>query len=61
MLKVLVHVPFTDKYTGESYEQGKEYLFSEERVQEVKNFNVGLIEVLGEAPEEKPKKAKTKK
>ena len=59
MLRVLVHVPFVDKHTGEEYEQGKDYLFSEERVQEVKSFNVGLIEVLG--PEEKPKKAKTKK
>lgn len=59
MLRVLVHKSFTDKYTGEDYEQGKEYPLTEERVQEIKSFNVGLIEVLG--PEEKPKKAKAKK
>ena len=60
MLKVLVHKPFTDKYTGKDYEKGKEYPFSEERVQELKSFDIGLIEVLGKAPEEKPKKAKAK-
>ena len=55
MLKVLVCVPFTDKYTGEVYEAGKEYTLSEERVEEIKNFNVGFVEVLGL---EKPKKTK---
>lgn len=58
MLRVLVHKSFMDKHTGEDYEKDKEYSFSEERVQEIKNFDVGLIEVLGP---EKPKKAKTKK
>ena len=58
MLRVLVHIPFTDKHTGEDYVTGKEYSFSEERVQEIKNFNIGLIEVL---EPEKPKKAKAKK
>ena len=55
MLRVLVHKSFTDKYTGEDYEAGEKYSFSEERVEEIKNFNIGLVEVLGP---EKPKKTK---
>lgn len=52
-----VHVPFTDKETGVLYKAGEEILLTEERVAEVKVFDVNLISVIGQAvATEKPKR-----
>lgn len=53
-MKCMVHVPFTDKETGKLYKAGSKITLSEERVAEVKAFDVNLISVL----EEEPKKSK---
>ena len=53
-MKCMVHVPFTDKVTGKLYKAGAKITLSEERVAEVKAFDVNLISVL----EEEPKKSK---
>jgi hypothetical protein len=53
----MVHVPFTDKETGELYEADKEITLTEERVAEVKAFDVNLISELGEV---KPKRSRKK-
>lgn len=55
-MKCLVHVPFTDKVTGEVYKAGTEITLTEERVAEVKAFDVNLISVL----EDKPKRSRKK-
>ena len=57
MIRCMVHVPFTDKETGELYKADKEISLTEERVAEVKAFDVNLISVLGE---EKPKRSRKK-
>ena len=59
MKRCMVHIPFIDKVTGKSYEAGKEIVLTDDRVAEVKAFNVNLISVLGEA-EEKPKRSRKK-
>lgn len=50
MKKVLVNVPFRDKYTKELYEAGKTYPMPEERVKEVKEVNPNFVTVIGEVP-----------
>ena len=57
MIRCMVHVPFTDKETGELYKAGTEITLTEERVAEVKAFDVNLISELGEA---KPKRSRKK-
>lgn len=54
MLKVRILVPFTDKVTEKAYVKDAEVSMSEERVAEVKAFDVNLIEVIGEV--KKPRK-----
>ena len=56
-MKCMVHVPFTDKETGKLYKAGSKITLSEERVAEVKAFDVNLISELGEA---KPKRSRKK-
>ena len=53
-----VNVPFTDKVTGEAYKAGSEIVLTDERVAEVKAFDVNLISVLGDAT---PKRSRKKK
>lgn len=57
MKRCRVNVAFTDKVTGELYKAGTEILLADERVAEVKAFDVNLISVLGEA---KPKRSRKK-
>lgn len=47
MKKVLVNEGFKDKYTGQVYEAGNIYTFSNERVAEVKEVNKNFLEVIG--------------
>lgn len=47
MLRVKVLVPFTDKVSGEMYEKDAEITLNEERVNEIKAFDVNLIEIIG--------------
>lgn len=54
-MKVKVLIPFTDKETGKTYKADDEISLSNERVAEIKAFNVNMILELAE---EKPKKAK---
>ena len=58
MMRCKVNVPFKDKVTEELYEAGAEITLTEERVAEVKAFDVNLIVVLGD---EVPKKNRRKK
>ena len=51
-----VNVPFTDKVTGELYKAGAEIALTDERVAEVKAFDVNLISVIGEKPKRSRKK-----
>lgn len=53
-----VSVPFTDKVTGEAYKAGAEIMLTDERVAEVKAFDVNLISVIGDVT---PKKTRKKK
>lgn len=53
-----VNVPFTDRVTDEAYEKGAEIVLTDERVAEIKAFDVNLIIVLGDAT---PKKSRKKK
>lgn len=56
-----VHIPFRDKVTGELYKAGTEILLTDERVAEVKAFNVNFISVVCEAvANEKPKRSRKK-
>ena len=56
MMRCKVNVPFKDKVTGEDYKAGTEIALTEERVAEVKAFDVNLISVLGEAKKSRKKK-----
>ena len=55
MKRVRVLVPFTDRVTGETYEKDAEIQITDERVNEIKSFNVNLIEVLGEVKKSRKK------
>lgn len=60
MKKVVVNVPFFDRYTGELHKaDGKPIEMTEERVAEVKEVNPNFITVVGNV--EEPKKADGKK
>ena len=60
MKKVVVNVPFFDRYTGELHKaDGKPIEMTEERVAEVKEVNPHFITVVGNV--EEPKKADDKK
>lgn len=60
MKKVIVNVPFIDRYTGETHKaDGKPIEMTEERVAEVKEVNPNFITVIGNA--EEPKKTDGKK
>lgn len=54
MKKVKVLVPFTDRVTKKAYVKDAEVTMSDERIAEVKAFDVNLIEVIGEV--KKPRK-----
>lgn len=56
MMRCKVNVPFTDKVTGELYKAGAEITLSDERVAEVKAFDVNLISVIGEVKRSRKKK-----
>lgn len=56
MIRCKVNVPFKDKVTEELYEVGTEIVLTEERVAEVKAFDVNLIIVLGEVKKSRKKK-----
>lgn len=60
MKKVVVNVPFIDRYTGELLKaDGKPIEMTEERVAEVKEVNPNFITVIGNV--EKPKQSDEKK
>ena len=68
MKKVVVNVPFIDRYTGKMHKaDGKPIEMTEERVAEVKEVNPNFITVIGNvekpdnAAEEKAKKEAEKK
>lgn len=65
-VKVKVLVPFIDKYTGMEYEEGKEYVITQERMEEILEVDklVELVEEIKEEPikvEESKEEKKTKK
>ena len=55
MKRVRVLVPFTDRVTCETYKKGAEIQLADERANEIKAFNVNLIEVLGEVKKSRKK------
>lgn len=57
MLKVLVNVPFRDRYTGKVYKASEELTLTRERVEEIRSISAELVTVLGEV-KEKPKTTK---
>lgn len=60
MKKVVVNVPFIDRYTGELHKaDGKPIEMTEERVAEVKEVNPNFITVVGNV--EEPKKPEDEK
>ena len=60
MKKVVVNVPFIDRYTGELHKaDGKPIEMTEERVAEVKEVNPNFITVVGNV--EEPKKSEDEK
>lgn len=72
MIKAKVYVPFIDKHTGKEYKCNEEILLSNQRFNEIKSINsglVGVVEVIPDTPaadpestpKAKPKKAKTNK
>lgn len=58
MKKVLVNVPFRDRYSGKLYAAGITYKMTEERIAEIKEVNPNLISVVGNVKSEKPTEEK---
>lgn len=59
MKLVKVLIPFNDKVTGKTYKTNDEIELSDDRIAEIKAFNINMLLVIGEA--EKPKKKASKK
>lgn len=55
MKRVKVLVPFTDKATGEVHKKDAEITLNDDRIADVKAFDVNLIEVLGEVKKSRKK------
>ena len=51
MLKVLVNVPFRDRYTGKVYKASEELILTKERVNEIRGISADLVTILGEVKE----------
>ena len=58
---VKVHIPFTDRVTGELHKVNDEIELTAERLAEVRAVNINMVTVISEEEPEEPKKPRTKK
>lgn len=56
MKLVKVLIPFNDKATGKVHKVNEEIELSEERIAEIKAFNINMLLVIGDVPKKKATK-----